>query len=202
MTNKIIVLLILTFSISWNLFSQEKTDIEKRGLLEKRSYKVITFNYEGNNDAILNKVNKQLLANENIVLSSFNLNDKLWTIHAWLNVQKEDVLFLIGRNGIKTSNYKEEIFMKENKTISNRQFSNLNEKEQYNIINNIVPYEDYPKFIDTGNHDEDLKDYNQRKQKWINDNPEKYKQLSAPNQLTETEEERLDRINKENLYKN
>lgn len=41
--------------------------------------------------------------------------------------------------------------------------------------------ESFPKYIDTGNKQEDDKNYNIAKKKWIEENPELYKKLSSKN---------------------
>ena len=54
--------------------------------------------------------------------------------------------------------------------------------------------EDFPKYIDTGNPSFDIQDYINRKQEWINNNPEKYAKISNG-------EKELKIISKEELAK-
>lgn len=40
-----------------------------------------------------------------------------------------------------------------------------------------IDYSDYPKYIDTGDKEQDRIIYNKRKEQWINENPEKYQRI-------------------------
>ncbi|MEM7102955.1 MAG: hypothetical protein AAF502_07500 [Bacteroidota bacterium] len=64
-----------------------------------------------------------------------------------------------------------------------------------------VSFADFPKFVDTGNPVQDAKAYKEAKQKWIEENPEKYQSLISTN-TTPTKIKREDYLKMSEIERN
>lgn len=171
---------------------------------ENESYNSITFEVESvNNQQDLDFFKKLLNTNLKIYNIDFDFSTKKCTIDAQVDISKKEIVDVCGRNGIKTSNYTEKkhlLIQMPKISDEDRIKMNSQRMEGNRIIDNWP--KDFPRYIDTGNKEKDNQDYNQKKQEWIQKNPEKYKEISTSKYTYETENEKKDRLERENYINN
>ncbi|MFH1321818.1 MAG: hypothetical protein ABII90_14355 [Bacteroidota bacterium] len=175
------------------------------------NFKIIKFSVYGINSmedaAHLKKI---IESKDGIQSCETDINKEICTIIARFSIQKKDIVDITGPAGIKTSNYTEEIYIKHNpptkNTMTEEQKAQLLYKRQQNTYgnrnNDVKTYEmnqvkeikkqaiiensgdlpaDFPRYVDTGNPEDDQKKYAKAKEQWIHDNPWRYNELFNKN---------------------
>lgn len=203
-TLQVLLFLIIYFSLN-TVFAQNKIIREDNKLTykETESYKSICFKVEHiiNTDQANSLINL-LKTDPSIFKVSFDIVKKECRIDARLEIDKNRIINLTGPSGYKVYEYTEQVnLLIEMPKISyvEREKIESDREEQNRIINNWP--DDFPQFINTGNPAKDNEDYKKRKDAWIKNNPEKYKTISSGSKHFESEKEKKDRQDRENIKK-
>lgn len=103
-------------------------------------------------------------------------------------------LVFMGEIKFKTinSNFDTIVNTRNSKISATKSLNNsINTVPKFKEITIISEYNDYPKYIDTGNPQKDDATFKQKKIQWIKQNPEKYEKLNAPKNQSESQIEEL-----------
>ncbi len=199
------IILGLLFFIFFPLFSQNNVFREDNQLKfkESESYKTISFRVDflNSNEQIQNFLNL-FKGKSDYFNAEYNALSKLCNIESKLTVDKTAIVYLTGSSGYKISEYSETVnLFVQMPAVSAEDRAKIEaDRDEQNRILNEWP-KDFPQFIDTGNPEKDNADYKKRKDEWIQKNPEKYKAISTSSKTIETNEEKQERIKRENYNK-
>ncbi|OFY74593.1 MAG: hypothetical protein A2275_10960 [Bacteroidetes bacterium RIFOXYA12_FULL_35_11] len=202
---KKVTLVTVLFFICVSLFAQNNVFREDNQLTfkESESYKTINFRVDFlNSDQQIKSFLQLFKGNNNFFNVEYNAVSKICNIESKLSIDKTNVVYLTGNAGYKISEYSEKVnLMIQMPVVSADERAKIEaDREEQNRILNAWPA-DFPQFIDTGNSEYDNKDYKKRKDEWIKNNPEKYKAISSSSKKNETDEEKQERIKRENFNK-